>query len=367
MTDSFESRILPGADGYLSASDAHLPEIPFLDLGDAGLPALGRQAEAGARALLGVAARRYPSFMIRLGDSLSGRWLEAADNPYRGEIAGLADELKAPGVTFLNVNFEWGCTSGLAPCAERVTPRLLRILDWRFEGLGKYLVAARLEAPAGPWLNLTWPGFLGVVQAYAPGRFAAALHQAPMRRHVPFMPLDWLINRWRLWQGRGLPPSHLLRQVFEEAEDFETARQELMTVPLALPAIFLLVGCQPGEGCIIERTETRAVCHDLPRAAANHWLDAEALGAGTRDRPRGQVSERRQAIMTDGLAALASSGSLQELDWLKDPLVNETTRLLLLADPAGRFLEVRAYEKDGPVSRILRLEDRDIAAVQPAE
>jgi hypothetical protein len=367
MKDRFEPETVAATGSESSGPDAHLPEVPLLDLGDAGLAALGRQAEEGARALLDVAARRYPRFLIRLGDSLSGRWLDSAGNPYRQEIAALAEDLKAPGVTFLNVNFEWGCTSGIAPCAAQVTPRLLRILDWRFEGLGRHLVAARLKSRAGAWLNLTWPGFLGVVQAYAPGRFAAALHQAPMRRHVPFMPLDWLINRWLLWQGRGLPPSHLLRRVFEEAEDFEVARQELMTVPLALPAIFLLVGCRPGEGCIIERTETQAVCHDLPQAAANHWLDPESLGAGVRDRPRGKISETRQALMAQGLSDLAKASTFQDLAWLEDPLINETTRLLLLADPARGFLEVRAYETEGPISRILRLEDGDIDAFAAAE
>lgn len=343
-----------------SPRPGQLPAVPLVDLADAGLAQLGRESEATARALLAIAARQYPRFLVRLGDDLSARWLSAADNPYRGEIAALAAELDAPGVTFLNVNFEWGCTSGIAPCAARTTPRLLRILDWRFEGLGRHLVAARLRAPAGPWLNLTWPGFLGVVQGYAPGRFAAALHQAPMRRHQPLMPLDWLINRYRLWRGRGLPPAHLLRRVFEEAPDFQAARQALMREPLALPAIFLLAGCRPGEGCIIERTETRAVSHDLPRAAANHWLEPERLGAGTKDRPRGQVSEKRHALMSAGLGELSETDSFERLGWLNHPLINETTRLVFMADPARRFLEFQAYESKGPVSRIMRLSDEQI-------
>ena len=43
-------------------------------------------------------------------------------------------------------------------------------------------LVARHESPAGSWLNVTWPGFVGVLTGMAPGRFSIAYNQAPIRR-----------------------------------------------------------------------------------------------------------------------------------------------------------------------------------------
>src|SRR5258705_3928936 len=50
-------------------------------------------------------------------------------------------------------------------------------------GLGRYIIAARIHCDADAWLTLTWPGYTGVLQAISPGRFAAAVNQAPMEQH----------------------------------------------------------------------------------------------------------------------------------------------------------------------------------------
>ena len=51
-----------------------------------------------------------------------------------------------------------------------------------------------------------------------------------------------------------VPAMHLLRQVFETAPDYASARAALETTPLANAALFTLVGLAPGETCVIERT-----------------------------------------------------------------------------------------------------------------
>ena len=83
----------------------------------------------------------------------------------------------------LNLSFEWTCTSGAAPSPDGHGNRMLRVLDWRLHGLGKNVVVAREEAPAGVFYNVTWPGAVAVLTAMAPGRFSAAINQAPMRRY----------------------------------------------------------------------------------------------------------------------------------------------------------------------------------------
>ncbi len=323
--------------------ESDLPEIPLVDLGAGHALALLEAARPCAEALLEAARARYPALAVKFCDRISRRWLEQRSNPYLDELDAVARGLDAPGVYFLNVNHEWGCTSAVGPVPGGGGTRLIRVLDWPFDGLGANLVAARIAGPAGPWLNLTWPGFVGCVQGLAPGRFAAAFHQAPMRRRTPVMPLDWALNRAGVWRGTGLPPAHLLRRVFETCADYAEARAALVEAPLALPAIFLLSGPGPGEGCVIERLENRAAVRERPAAAANHWTSLEPRAS-----PRGAESHARQAMMADRQAAART-----DFAWLQAPVLNQTTRLVMIAEPASGRLAAQGFEAFGPATRIL--------------
>ena len=203
---------------------------------------------------------------------------------------------------------------------------LRRTLDWPAHGLGRNTVVARRDGPAGPWLDITWPGFVGVFTALAPGRFAAAINQAPLRRRTGLMPADWLIDRVKVGRSTDLPPCHLLREVFETCRDYAEARNLLTTAPICLPALFILAGALSGEGCIIERTEDAAAIVDAPAAIANGWL-TPAFGRGT---ARGYDSPTRQCLL-----AACQAGPCDDLEWLQPPIVNPYTRLAAVLD-AGR-------------------------------
>jgi len=329
----------------MDRGERFLPEIPVVDLGSAGPVALLEAERDRALALLDAAGRRYPRMALALGDRVTLRWLHRSDNPYRDEIARLAGVLGAPGGVLLNLSHEWACTSA-AVASPDDSPRLFRVLDWDHDGLGRHVVAARHAGPAGPWINLTWPGFVGCVQGLAPGRFAAAFNQAPMRRRSPSRALDWTLDRTQVWHRPGLPPAHLLRRAFETCADYAAARRLLCETPLALPTLFILAGTRPGEGCVIERRPDGAELHPAPAAVANDWLTP-----GRRDRPRGNVSAERRQNLSSHLAA-----EHDDLAWLAPPVLNPTTRLALLARPAEGRLTVQGFERDGPATRVLRLD-----------
>ena len=122
---------------------------------------------------------------------------------------------------------------------------------------------------------MTWPGAVGTLTALAPGRFAAAINQAPLFRRTRSNALrraDYLCNFARtLWSERGMPPLHLLRHAFETAADFSEALALLTTAEIARPVIFTLVGCAPDEIAIIERRERDATVHRGEGAVANDW------------------------------------------------------------------------------------------------
>jgi len=324
--------------------------IPRFDTGRDGPVALIDAAPGRLRDIMASGREHYGGLALRLGDRLSRAWLEKSDNPYRGEIAAVAARLDAPGAWLLNLSYEWTCTTGVAPGAGGNAGgggmRMLRTLDWPLAGLGRDVVVAGHESGAGAWWNVTWPGFVGVATAMAPGRFAAAINQPPMRQRTPSCGLDWVISRAAVWKSRALPPGHLLRRVFETAKTYAEARRMLCETPLSVPAFFSLAGAGPGEGCVIERLETSALVREAPAGIANHWI-ADPREAG---RARGEDSPGRYARMEDLLGRMPD-----DFSWVRPPILNPTTRLAVVAGPAAGALMVRGYEEDGPATAVFKL------------
>jgi hypothetical protein len=207
-----------------------LPEIPVIDARESGALQVARMAEAQMRELLRHSRRLIPLPLLTAGDRVSRHWLARAENPYLGEIDAIAGFLGRRGAYALNTSFEWCCTCGVGADPDGGV-YLLRVLDWRQSGLGRAMVVAWQEGPAGDFANITWPGFVGVVSAMAPGRFAVALNQPPMMSWNLTPPGDWLIGRVKVWRSRDLPPAHLLRRVCETCTSYDEARHLLSETP----------------------------------------------------------------------------------------------------------------------------------------
>jgi len=336
-----------------------LADIPLIDLGPGDRTDLLTAAKPRADALLVIARRRYSPLALRCGDAISRAWLERNATPYRREIHALAARAGAAGAYMLNFSFEWGCTGALADDPAGGT-QMFRVLDWRLPGLGRHVVVARFDSAAGPYYDVTWPGAVGVLTAMAPGRFSAAIHQAPMRRHGFGKIGDWAKNRGLVWRSRALAPAQLLRQVFETAQDFTQARRTLAETPLALPAIFLLAGAKPREACVIERLEDNTVIHDGPGVAGNHWRQVDAF-AGTWS-ARGHLNADRVAC-ADSLAGCRPAPRLgDDFAWVVPPILHRDTRLAVRANAGTGALAVLGYESMAPVTAEFCLREKDLAA-----
>ncbi|WP_072396951.1 hypothetical protein [Hyphomicrobium sp. CS1GBMeth3] len=322
-----------------------LEPIPVLDTGPSFAMETLVAHEARAHDLLDLATGPLPSAALRQLDKVSRRWLAKWKNAHLGEIDAIAARLKRPGAYFLSVNYEWACTCRVAPGPGRKSARLVRVLDWRTPGLGRHIIAARVPSPRGRFVTLTWPGYTGVLTAMAPGRFSAALNQAPMRKAVGFYVLDWAVSRRRVWTMPHPTPAHLLRSVFESAADFAEARERLTREPISTPAIFSLAGVRASETVVIERTETEARVHTGPTVAANHW---EA--PGWRGRSRGKQSAERAAMMHRIIPDLVT-----DFSWLAPPVLNPTTRLAMISDAAEGRLVAQGFEAMRPATEPLDL------------
>lgn len=333
----------------------NLPEIPVLEVGESfPLETLERAGER-AQALLDSATKGIPAVALRSLDTVSRRWLEKWNNPHLAEIETISRKLGRPGAYFLSVNYEWGCTCTVRPSPDGRSARLIRVLDWRTRGLGRNVIAARVRGAKGPFTTLTWPGYTGVLQAMAPGRFSAALNQAPMRSPTGLYALDWAANRRRVWRMPHPTPGHLLRQAFETTSSFAEAKKLLTEAPVSTPAIFLLAGVKPGETVAIERSETRAAVREGAEVAANHWQSP-----GWRGRSRGIDSAGRARRMAAVVADFET-----DFAWLTAPILNPNTRLVMIADAAEGRLIARGYEEERQATALLRLgfAEREITRV----
>jgi hypothetical protein len=278
----------------------------------------------------------------------------ALHGPYVGEIAAVASALGFPGIWFLNNSYQWCCTA-LAREVD-AAPWLVRTLDWPCDGLGRHVEVARMGDPAGEFFNVTWPGFVGVLTAMAPGRFAAAINQAPLRRrtrHRWLRPVDLAANAVATFaRVRHMPPDHLLRLAFETCASFAEARRLLETVPVARPVIFTLAGCAGGECCLIERTEEGYATHD-EAVAANDWRHGDAawearVGGDILFTATFEQAAANSRARRDALADWRGRFPTRSFEWVAAPVLNPYTRVAVEMCARVGALRVVGYERAAP-------------------
>lgn len=332
-----------------------LPVIRVVDLGGSGLDRLARLAPEEVKRFAAAGRSLLSGPVLAFMDWRSRAWVARNVSPYRDEITKIAAITGASAIHALNCSTEWACSTMVNG------GRLVRTLDWPLHGLGSGVVVARHDSPHGAWWQATWPGFVGTLTAMAPGRFAAAYNQPPVRRQGFLKPLDWLRERLRVNQRTALPPTHLLRHVFESAANFTDATRLLRDTPLAMPALFSLAGAG-GEAVVIERLEDRARLRPGPTAIANHWPDLPVSCPGPlgwpAGWPRGVDSPGR---LRDACAIAATMTVLPaDFSWLRYPVLNKFSRLAVMADCINGTFVVLGLERSGnvasPATEILRLD-----------
>ena len=334
-------------------SPSSLASIPLVDIRDDGPIRHATEGRARAQALRDECIDWLPrvaSDLLPALDFVTRRWLMRSRSPYAAEIRAIAAALGFPGIWFLNGCYQWGCTALAREQGD--APWLVRTLDWPFPGLGRHVEVARMRGIAGDFDSVTWPGYVGVLTASAPGRFAACINQAPMRRRTgrPWLrPYDLALNALQTWGLRAIPPDHLLREVFETCATFAEAKHRLETATLARPVIYTLVGCRVGERCVIERTQDGFVSREHDTAAANDWM---------RSRPSWEARVGPEVLFTRTFDEAAENSRARcdflatwpgafagRFDWVAPPVLNAQTRLAVEMCPATGVLRALGYEQ----------------------
>ena len=352
--------------------NASLPTIPVIDVRDGGPVRHARQHADAARALRDACLGIFPRAALPAVPALdwaARRWLMRSRSPYVAEVGAIAEALDFSGVWMLNASYQWGCTS--RAFAEEGASWIVRTLDWPFNGLGRHIAVTHMRGAGGDFYSATWPGYVGALTAMAPGRFAAAINQAPMWRrtvHPWLRPFDLAANAVNIFARiDDIPPDQLLRHVFEICADYGSARRMLETTPVARPVIYMLIGCAPHEACVIERTETGFVTREDDTAAANDWVPSRPRWEGrigmerfllrSFDEATAYSRQRREA-----LAAWDGAVTRELFDWVREPVLNPYTRIAVAMSAATGTLRIVGYDRSGdellpePVTQVREIE-----------
>jgi hypothetical protein len=339
----------------MSATMSDLAAIPVVDVRDGGPARHAVEGHARALALRDDCVTWLPRPvrpLLPAMDAFARNWLRRSRSPYVADVEAIAAALRFPGIWFLNSSYEWGCTT--VARAEDGAPWLARTLDWPYRGLGRHIEVARMRGSAGEFVNVTWPGYAGVLTALAPGRFAAAINQAPLWRRTrkPWLrPYDLALNALQTLPIRFCPPDHLLREVFETCRDFGEAQHRLETVPIARPVIFTLIGCEHGERCVIERTEDAFVTRTEDTSAANDWqrsaLPWEARVCTTLLLTvSSEEAAARSRARREALSSFPQSFARANFAWVTPPVLNPFTRIAVEMCATNGTLRVVGYEPE---------------------
>ncbi len=330
--------------------------VPIVDLREGGPPAHAGQRREQALALRAACLGWLPcgGLLARLADPLARWWLHRSGSPLVGEIDAIARTLGRPGIWLLHGAYAFSCTALADESPEG--PVLRRTLDWPFPGLGRLVEVTRQRGEAGEFLSATWPGFAGVLTAVAPGRFAASINQAPMRRRTSvcwLLWLDYVLNALAAFFTSGRPPpEHVLRRAFETCATFEEACRLLARAPVARPVLFLVTGRAAGERVLIERDGDQTRIYRDNTVVANAWRDRSH---GWRPRVCGEGTPLENNRRRVTAMAACTGVHPPNLEWATAPVVNAFTRIAVEMCASSGRLVVAGWEATGRVTAITEL------------
>ena len=331
-----------------------------------------------------VAGHRFinliASYLIfPITDRLIKRWFASNNSPYLQEIKECESKVNLPGLATRNgCSIIYCCTTSATQVSE--SPTLIRVMDLSYDGLGEHIMISNHQTKNGSYQSFTWPGTSGCVHGNAPNRFACAYNLGPFRKTI--LPLglsellgdgniqhaiDCVTHIYNTYNNKYIneeyaankenivyAPDHLMRHVFENAKNYEEAKEMLQSKTICIPTIFTIVGTEKNEACIIYRMEHQHVTvemKDNPNvAAANHFPDEVwqtfllTEQTPTEQKPRTECSHVREQEMI-----AKKDGVKPEDDWLQklgNKIINPLTRVVFIANPQTGRTTIQGYEKD---------------------
>lgn len=299
---------------------------------------------------------------------LFGRWYTLGGGPYLKEINAWADALGVSHgtVTMLNCSYELsqlrlgnplskllGCTAGVR-WIDGVGIVHARTLDWPLNSLGNATRLFRFRCGQREFVSIGIIGYLGVLSGMLPHRYSATINWAPPSSLPSF----------------NSGPTFVLRRTLEECDTYAEAVERLTHTPLSASVFYTVAGVEPGQGCVIERTRSKAIVHQMGQGVvthANHHV-AEHFSRSNQDLCAIETSAgesayenscRRAEVLAKAILDFQPSRDLEDLEAALslEPILNENTYQKMIFCPrtgalkVWRRLEARSFILFSPRSR----------------
>ncbi len=174
---------------------------------------------------------------------------EYVPKEYLEEIAGVRkfcnfteNQILITNLYYDALKFVFGCTSfSYLNHAENIHARNL---DWWSErnALKAHSKVFHFKkANEIIYSSVGWPGFIGILSGMRASSYSITLN-AVLSSEGPNM---------------APPVTLLIRQVLEFEQDYDSAVRKLCQTPIASDCLLMIVGKEPGQACVIERTPTK--------------------------------------------------------------------------------------------------------------
>ncbi len=198
-----------------------------------------------------------------------------------------------------------------------------RNLDWDLMKIKKStIIIDYINADAGDFTVVSFPGYVGVLSGVAKGRFSATINMAPAVEG-PYK--------------QGWAAGFLLRYIFENCDSYEKAVKFLKKQASIFPFFVQITGAKKGQAAVIEMMpESKNTVYKFdgkPLGVTNHYLedDEEYYEDDTFDRLAG-IEESAAATKAGALKGLANDILLE------DPVFNcGTVQSMIFHPKSGEY------------------------------
>ena len=282
---------------------------------------------------------------LPLLDGIARRWLMRSQSPYVDEVRAIADALGFPGIWFLNGSYQWSCTALARD--EDGAPWLARTLDWPFPGLGRFVELARMRGPAGEFINVTWPGYVGVLTALAPGRFAACDQPGAAAAAQP-PPLAAALRSCSpmpsatLFRVRAIPPDQLLRAGVRAGAGLRRSKAHAGN-HAGRAAGDLHAGRLPRGRALRHRAHRETASTPAPTTTARPMTGCDStplwegrIGASKVLTCTFEEAAEHSRARREGLALWRGSFARDSFGWVAPPVLNPYTRIAVEMNARAR-------------------------------
>jgi predicted choloylglycine hydrolase len=232
------------------------------------------QEKAVARQLVREAAAEFERVPEALRWAFA-RLYQAFGGLYQGEIAAWADALgvSVGTATILNCAYElshvrlpklFGCTAGVR-WTDGLGMVQVRTLDWPLTEMSDATRLFRFHRGPREFVAVGVPGQVSVLSGMLPCAYSVTVNWAPPGSMPSF----------------DFGPAFLVRNTLESCDSYGAAVEALRRTPLSTSVFFTVCGTEPGQACVIERTQREAAVREMVGSAltqANHHVAGRFVG-----------------------------------------------------------------------------------------